>query len=74
MEEEIFVVCTRSTDGFDGAPMQPSYIALGLVARVNAVEDDKGIFEGECNIKLKGEAKPFALTTLRRVATCSSIA
>ena len=78
IKEETFVV-----RGLEKALMgRPAITALGLVSRVNAIEKKGekfvarypdffqllGTFEGEYHIKLKGEAKSFALMTPRRVA------
>ena len=77
MEEKIFVV-----RGLQKALMgRPAIKALGLVTRLNAINSQEkvtakypglftglGTLEGEYRIKLKEDAKPFALTTSRRVA------
>ena len=77
VEEEIFIV-----KGLQMSLLgRPAIEALGLVTRVNAIESQEnliakypelfkglGTLKGEYHIKHKQEAKPFTLSTPRRVA------
>ena len=76
MEEDFR--CSGTTEGPDGTAC---YRSFGLVTRLNAKNSQEkvtakypdlftglGTLEGEYRIKLKEDAKPFALTTSRRVA------
>ena len=74
------ICCEEPTDVFFLG--HPAIESLGLVSRVNTVEDLKlrymskypelfkglGKIPGEYHIHLKDDAKPFALSTPRRVA------